>query len=103
MRSLATVSTNFCSIFAVIIAVNILSVLNLMYSKKQLDLSKSKTIQDLKYQNSLCKFMCLIMHLKDFPSGRFDFDALTTQDLFGRVHRVVNIKTHLHHSHVVKF
>ena len=47
--------------------------------------------------------MCLIMHLKDFPSGRFDFDALTTQDLFGRVHRVVNIKTHLHHSHVVKF
>ena len=37
----------------------------------------------------------------DFPSGRFDFDALTTQDLFENVHRVVSIKIHLHHSYVI--
>ena len=36
----------------------------------------------------------------DFPSGGFDFDALTTQNLFESVHRVVNVKIHLHHSHV---
>ena len=35
----------------------------------------------------------------DFPSGRFYFDALTTQNLFGSV-RVANVKIHLHHSHV---
>ena len=38
--------------------------------------------------------------LMDFPSGRFDFDALTTQNLFESVHRVVNVKIYLHRSHV---
>ena len=36
----------------------------------------------------------------DFPSGQLDFDALTTQNLFQSVHRVVNGKIHLHHFHV---
>ena len=36
----------------------------------------------------------------EFPPGCFDFDALTTQDLFDSVHRVLNAKIHLHHSHV---
>ena len=38
--------------------------------------------------------------LVDFPSGWFDYDALTTQDLFESVHRVVNVKIYLHHSHI---
>ena len=38
--------------------------------------------------------------LMDHPSGRFDFNALTNQNLFESVHRVVNVKLHLHHSHV---
>ena len=36
----------------------------------------------------------------DFPSGQFDFDVLTTQDLFESVHRAINVIIHLHHSHV---
>ena len=56
MRSLATVSMKICSIFAVIIAQTVLISMN---SKKRLDLSKSKTICDLKYQNSSCRFMRL--------------------------------------------
>ena len=36
----------------------------------------------------------------DFSSGRSDFDALTTQNLFESVHGVINVKIHLHHSHV---
>ena len=37
----------------------------------------------------------------DFPSGQFDFDGLTTQNLFENVHRVINVKIHLHHSNVI--
>ena len=36
----------------------------------------------------------------DFPSCRFNFDTLTTEDLFKSVHRVINVKIHLHHFHV---
>ena len=36
----------------------------------------------------------------DFPTGQFDFDALTTPNLFETIHRIINVKIHLHHSHV---
>ena len=32
----------------------------------------------------------------DFPHGRFDYETLTTLSL----HRIINVKTYLHHSHV---
>ena len=35
----------------------------------------------------------------DFPQKRFDYDTLTANELFDSVHKVINIKTHLHHSH----
>ena len=54
MRYLATVSMKIYSNFAVII---VQTVLILMNSKKRFDLSKSKTIWDLKYQNSPWRFM----------------------------------------------
>ena len=91
MRSLATVSMKICSNFAVIIAQTVLILMN---SKKRFDLSKSKTIRDLKYQNSLWR----LIHM--FPFGRFDFDAFSTQNLLESVHRVVNVKMHCHHSNV---
>lgn len=40
--------------------------------------------------------------LMDFPTGncRFvEFERLTTLDLFENVHRAINVKIHLHHSH----
>ena len=45
-------------------------------------------------------YVFVYQKLMDFPSGQFDFDALTTQNLFESVHRVVNVKIHLHQSHV---
>ena len=45
-------------------------------------------------------YVFVYQKLMDFPSGRVDFDSLTTQDLFESVHRVVIVKIHLHHSHV---
>ena len=35
----------------------------------------------------------------DFPQRRFDYKTLTTNELFDSVHKAINIKTHLHHSH----
>ena len=38
--------------------------------------------------------------LMDFPNGKFDYETLTTKDLFIYVHKILNMKIHLHHSHV---
>ena len=35
-----------------------------------------------------------------FSSGRFDFDALTSQNLFQNVHRIINKKIHFHHFYL---
>ena len=36
----------------------------------------------------------------DFPRGCFYYETLTTNDLFDSVHKIINVKTHLHHSHI---
>ena len=36
----------------------------------------------------------------DFPRGCFDYEALTTNDLFDSFHKIIKVKTHLHHSHI---
>ena len=35
-----------------------------------------------------------------FPSTKFECETLTTNDLFNCVHKLVNVKIHLHHSHI---
>ena len=39
------------------------------------------------------KIMC-------FPSTNFECETVTTNDLFESVHKLVNVKIHLRHSHV---
>ena len=36
----------------------------------------------------------------DFPRECFDYETLITNDLFDSVHKIINVKTHLHHSHI---
>ena len=36
----------------------------------------------------------------DFSEGRFDYETLTTLNSFESIHRLINVKIHLHHSHV---
>ena len=35
-----------------------------------------------------------------FPTTKFECETLTAKDLFESVHKIVNVKVHLHHSHV---
>ena len=36
----------------------------------------------------------------DFPQGKFDYETLTTCNLFEYVHKTISVKVHLHHSHI---
>ena len=38
--------------------------------------------------------------LMDFPQRQFDNETLTTNELFDLVHKIINVKTYLHHSHI---
>ena len=35
-----------------------------------------------------------------FPQNKFEFKAVATNDLFENVHKIINVKVHLHHWHV---
>ena len=38
--------------------------------------------------------------LMNFPQGRFNYETLTTLNFFESIHRLINVKIHLHHSHL---
>ena len=65
------------------------------YRNNCADCSGFKTIQNLKCLNSLWRFMHLFTKAWwTIPSGRFDFQALITPNLFQSVHRVIDLKIH---------
>ena len=39
--------------------------------------------------------------LIDFPESDFVFDTITTDNYFRNIHRMLKVKVHLHHSHVM--
>lgn len=38
--------------------------------------------------------------LMDFPQGIFDCETVTTLGFFENIHKIINVKLHLHHSHI---
>ena len=36
----------------------------------------------------------------DFPESKFDYETLTTLNIFENIHRLINVKIHIHHSHM---
>ena len=38
--------------------------------------------------------------MMNFPNTSFESDAFTTKNLFQFVHKLINVKIHLHHSHI---
>ena len=36
----------------------------------------------------------------NFPKSKFELETVTTGNLFEYVHKIINVKIHLHHSHV---
>ena len=68
-----------------------------------------EAIKDITIKNKqgskISKFVLQIyafvyQRIMDFPRGCFDYKTLTTNDLFDSVHKIINVKTHMHHSHV---
>ena len=37
----------------------------------------------------------------NFPRPKFEFETVTTGNLFEYVHKIISVKIHLHHSHVI--
>ena len=35
-----------------------------------------------------------------FPQNKFEFETVSTNDLFENVHQIISVKANLHHSHV---
>ena len=67
-------------------------------------------ISDVKIKNNrngskipkftLQTYAFVYQRLMDFPQGRFDYEMLATINFFESVHRIINVKIQLHHSHV---
>ena len=67
-------------------------------------------ISDVKIKNNtsqykIPKFMlptCAFVYqrLMDFPQCRFDYETLATINFFESIHKIINVKIHLHHSYV---
>ena len=69
-------------------------------------------ISDVKIKNNrngskipkftLQTYAFVYQRLMDFPQGRFDYETLATINFFESVHRIINVKIQLHHSHVTE-
>ena len=67
-------------------------------------------ISDVKIKNNrigskiskfrLQTYAFVYQRLKDFPQGRFDYVTVTKINFFESVHRIINVKIHLHNLHV---
>ena len=55
-----------------------------------------------KFQNLCYKLVFVYQRLMDFPQGKFDYETLITIFFFffESIYKIINIKIHLHHSHV---
>ena len=49
---------------------------------------------------ALKSYEFVYQRLMDFPQDKFDDATLTTINFFESIHKIVNAKIHLHHSHV---
>ena len=60
---------------------------------------KSKQILKMpKFALQLYAFV--YQRIMNFLQTKFEFETLTTANLFEYVHKIINVKIHLHHSHV---
>ena len=59
-----------------------------------------KNKQGSKIQKFMLQVYAFVyQRLMDFSQRRFDYETLTANELFNSVHKIINVKTHLHHSH----
>ena len=49
---------------------------------------------------TLQTYTFVYQRLMDFPQGIFDCETVTKLGFFGNVHKIIDVKLHLHHSHI---
>ena len=81
------------------------------YIKENLELQNFEELKELisevqvKLTSKISKFKIQIYaffykEMMNFPNTSFESDAFTTKSLFQFVHKLINVKIHLHHSHI---
>ena len=66
---------------------------------KKFEVKHNKTIKMPKFTLQVCSF--LYDSLMDFPTVKFDeIKTVTTNAFMINLHRIINYKVHIHHSHV---
>ena len=62
---------------------------------------KIKTIVKSKIPTFNLKLYGLVYNsLIDFPRSKFNYETITTNDIFANVHKYIKVKIYLHHSHI---
>ena len=73
-----------------------------MKSEVKLKTMKLKAIESQKFQKFIPQTYAFVHYkIMDFPPNiKYRNNVLITQEFFENVHRIINTKIHLHHSHV---
>ena len=61
-------------------------------------IKSKRTTKILKFTLRLYAFV--YQRIMKFPQNKFEFETVAANDLFENVHKIINVKVHLHHSHV---
>ena len=59
---------------------------------------RKRTTKISKFTLKLYAFV--YQRIMKFPQNKFEFETVATNDLFENIHKIINVKVHLHHSHV---
>ena len=60
-----------------------------------------KSTNDRKIRRSNLKLYSFVYDvMTDFPSSNVMYDTITTNNFFRRLHQLIKVKVHLHHSHI---
>ena len=74
---------------------------NFLEIKERISAVKIKSTPQSKIPKSTLQIYAFVyQRIMDFPHCKFDYETVTTNDLFIYVHKIINVKIHLHHSHV---
>ena len=74
---------------------------NFLEIKERISAVKIENTPQSKIPKSTLQIYAFVyQRIMDFPQCKFDYETVTTNDLFIYVHKIINVKIHLHHSHV---
>ena len=69
-------------------------------NEKIIEVEMKNTYRTKIAKKTLQSYAFVYQRIMDFPHNKFDYKTVATNDLFVYVHKIFNVKIHLHHSHV---